>query len=47
MARLKKENNIKAVTWLKRLGWAGFLFFTVKGIIWLALFMGIGKLIDL
>jgi len=24
-------------TWLKRLGWAGFLFFLIKGLIWLAL----------
>jgi hypothetical protein len=24
------------ITWLKRLGWAGFLFFLIKGLIWLA-----------
>ena len=23
--------------WLKRLGWAGFLFFLVKGLLWLLL----------
>ncbi len=22
-------------TWLKRLGWAGFLFFLIKGLLWL------------
>jgi hypothetical protein len=22
-------------TWLKRIGWAGFLFFLIKGLIWL------------
>lgn len=25
-------------TWLKRLGFAGFLFFLIKGIIWLVVF---------
>ncbi|MVN89936.1 hypothetical protein [Mucilaginibacter aquatilis] len=25
-------------TWLKRLGVAGFLFFLIKGLIWLAIF---------
>jgi len=24
--------------WLKRVGWAGFLFFLIKGLIWLAIF---------
>jgi len=27
----------KAVKWLKKLGIAGFLFFLVKGLLWLAL----------
>lgn len=27
--------------WLKRLGIAGFLFFLVKGLIWLAVFYGL------
>lgn len=30
--------------WLKRLGWAGFLFFLVKGLVWLAVFFGVGTL---
>ncbi|MGV3637063.1 MAG: hypothetical protein ACO1NQ_05390 [Flavobacteriales bacterium] len=29
-------------SWLKRLGWAGFLFFLLKGLVWLALFAGAG-----
>jgi hypothetical protein len=29
------ENSPKWKRWLIRFGWAGFLFFLVKGIIWL------------
>ncbi|MEM8582643.1 MAG: alanyl-tRNA synthetase [Bacteroidota bacterium] len=29
--------------WLKRLGWGAFLFFLIKGIIWLAVFFGLSK----
>ena len=29
-----------AARWLKRFGVAGFLFFLIKGLIWLALFVG-------
>lgn len=28
----------KVMFWFKRLGWAGFLFFLIKGIIWLFIF---------
>lgn len=35
------ENNPRptnrAITWLKRLGVAGFLFFLIKGLLWLLL----------
>ena len=31
--------------WLKRVGVAGFLFFLAKGLLWIAVFMGLGKLI--
>jgi len=34
----------KKLDWLKRLGWAGFLFFFLKGLVWLAVFLGAGKL---
>jgi DMSO reductase anchor subunit len=27
-------------SWLKRLGVAGFLFFLIKGLVWVAIFMG-------
>jgi hypothetical protein len=35
-----KEKNAKQsrlMLWLKRLGFAGFLFFLIKGLVWLAL----------
>jgi len=31
--------------WLKRLGVAGFLFFFIKGLVWLAIFLGLGSLL--
>ena len=36
----EKENKTK---WLKRIGVGGFLFFLAKGLVWLAIFFGIGK----
>lgn len=30
--------------WFKRIGIAGFLFFLIKGLIWLGIIFGIGKL---
>jgi len=33
----------KIISWLKRLGVAGFLFFLIKGLIWLAIIFGITK----
>jgi hypothetical protein len=38
-----KEHS-KARSWLARLGWAGFLFFFIKGLVWVAIFLGAGKL---
>lgn len=32
--------------WLKRLGLAGFLFFLIKGLIWLAVFFGLFQMVD-
>ena len=37
-----KINKLKA--WLKKLGVAGFLFFLIKGLVWVAIFLGAGKL---
>ena len=36
-----ESNRVKL--WLKRVGVAGFLFFLIKGLIWIAIFVGIGK----
>jgi hypothetical protein len=33
--------------WLRRMGWAGFLFFLIKGLIWLAVFYGLGSWLGL
>lgn len=30
--------------WFKRIGVIGFLFFLVKGLVWLAIFLGVGSL---
>jgi hypothetical protein len=43
----KEKHNRKIISWLKRIGWLGFLFFTIKGLIWLAIFMGLGKILGL
>jgi hypothetical protein len=33
-------NKEKVILWFKRLGLAGFLFFLIKGLIWLAVLYG-------
>ena len=33
--------------WLQRLGWAGFMFFLIKGLVWLAVFYGLGRMVGL
>lgn len=30
--------------WLTRIGMFGFLFFLIKGLVWIAIWMGLGKL---
>lgn len=35
----------KLKIWFKRLGLLGFMFFFVKGLVWLAIFLGAGKLL--
>ncbi len=38
------EKNISPLRrWLARLGIAGFMFFFLKGMVWLAIFFGVGK----
>lgn len=39
---IRRDNFI---TWIKRLGLAGFLFFLIKGLVWLAIFFGLGSLL--
>jgi hypothetical protein len=34
----------KLKIWLKRIGIIGFLFFLIKGLIWLAILLGVSKL---
>ncbi|HLO58707.1 MAG TPA: hypothetical protein VK179_08190 [Bacteroidales bacterium] len=33
-----------AFNWFKRIGLIGFLFFLVKGLIWLAVLFGLGRI---
>lgn len=37
----KEQAGIK--TWLKRFGVGAFLFFLIKGLVWLAIFFGLFK----
>jgi hypothetical protein len=50
-SNLNKEDKAgtrrKAMGWLKKLGWVGFLFFLIKGLAWLAVFYGLGRYIGL
>jgi hypothetical protein len=39
----EKNMNEKYKMWFKRVGVAGFLFFLLKGLVWVAIFMGAGK----
>lgn len=41
----KKPEKKSVIKWLKRLGVAGFLFFLIKGLIWIAIFYGGFRLI--
>jgi hypothetical protein len=40
MSEESAEKKCPAFRWVKRFGVAGFLFFLIKGLIWLALFIG-------
>jgi hypothetical protein len=39
----QKNMSEKYKMWFKRVGVAGFLFFLLKGLVWVAIFMGAGK----
>jgi len=36
-------DKTKIIDWFKKIGVAGFLFFLLKGIVWLAVFAGLIK----
>lgn len=36
-----KEVNQKIMMWLKRIGWVGFAFFLIKGLAWIAVWLGL------
>jgi hypothetical protein len=40
MENTSQKEKIPAAKWIKRFGVAGFLFFLIKGLIWLALIIG-------
>ncbi len=35
--------NGKDSSWIRRIGVAGFLFFLIKGLVWIAIFLGVGE----
>lgn len=40
MSEEQKERKCPAFRWVKRFGVAGFMFFLIKGLVWLFLFIG-------
>jgi hypothetical protein len=40
----KKEDKVRR--WFKKIGIAGFLFFLIKGIVWLIIFYGAATLVS-
>jgi hypothetical protein len=45
---MKNETNAMKeqparLKWLKRFGIAGFMFFFIKGLVWIAILVGVGK----
>ena len=38
MENKQQDKNSKLKFWFKRVGWAGLAFFTIKGLVWLAIF---------
>jgi|GEM_PF-7064785 hypothetical protein len=41
MEKTGEKVDAKKIGWLKKLGFAGFLFFLIKGILWLVLFAAV------
>ena len=40
---MEEQKKSSLIAWVKRLGFAGFLFFLVKGLVWLAVFFFTGN----
>jgi hypothetical protein len=40
---MKPETIVKIKKWAKRIGFWGFLFFLLKGLVWLAVFYFVAK----
>lgn len=46
MERVQKiRSNSKLKSWLKKIGLIGFLFFLIKGLVWVAIFFGMTQII--
>lgn len=43
MAQKESKENRSTMKWLKGMGIGAFLFFLIKGLVWLAVFFGLFK----
>lgn len=43
MSEIKNEKKNGGMKWLKNMGLGAFLFFFIKGLVWLAIFFGLGS----
>jgi len=43
MSEIEKRNESKVRFWLKRVGLVGFLFFLIKGLLWIGVAVFAGK----
>jgi hypothetical protein len=35
----EEKRPSRFMLWLKRIGWAGFFFFLIKGLVWIVIFL--------
>lgn len=45
MEGIEPEGHQKLKAFFKKMGIGAFLFFFIKGLVWIAVFLGLGKLI--
>jgi hypothetical protein len=38
-----KDSDNRIIKWLKGIGWVGFTFFLLKGLAWIAVWMGLAQ----